>query len=314
MEVTVIAKQQFNSKYPVSNQVSLTFNRSADFLIIISDDFYDDNFLNNLFQLKTEYLSVIITIPNIDQFSLDEVYDFCADYNIPIINQNQIDTQLFFTNNYHKFNKFYCELQPPIDYSHWFEPAELAEKIVVDLGAGIPYYLTTFQPHSYLGIDLSTQMIKSAQLQFPNAKFKVDDILNYRGENVDVIISILDVINYLPDLIAVEQLFTNVYSALNSTGFFIFDIHSPETLANFDNYFEYDVLDDEQFIWESQVNETNLTHYFQIIDKDFNIYFEKHKQRYYMLEQILNLLTNSGFTNISYKEQYDHYIIKAFKE
>lgn len=314
MNIFLVVKANISSRFSLLISEQLNITENCDGLIIYSDDYYDDNFLNNLLALKSRYITLIVTTPNIDDESFEFFLDFCSDNNITVISKVEIESHLHFTESYNRFNKFYQTLQPDLNYDYWFNKQQFDNKDVVDLGAGIPHYLHGLTPKSYIGIDLSSTMIKEAKTIFPDYHFLNQNICEYRTQDIDIVISILDVINYLPTIGEVEVVFNNVFASLKDKGKFIFDIHTESCLTAFDDYFEFCEIDDQQFIWESQVTANSLIHYFQITDENYHVYFEKHYQFFYTLEQIVNLLYSCGFSKVENILAYNHYIITATKE
>lgn len=323
MKVTIITANQLDVDL---NQVICdqpVLNDDSDIVIVNSDDYFDDKLFEQLRRLKKKYLGLfVIGFNQPDLLVYNKQYvDFCFDNNINFLDYDQdkeslqtyLDNNLFFNADYTKFAKYYLELQPEINYQNWFGTDDFKNKRVVDLGCGVPHYLNGLQPASYLGLDLSTEMIRRAQLEYDQYQFAVQDITTADFQ-ADVVISILDVINYLPSLETVIQVFTNVYNNLSANGVFIFDVHHKSVLRAFSNYFDFEENEDEQFIWESSVKQHQITHYFQIVDQDYKVYVEKHRQQYYDIQLLRKHLTDIGFVIESDTVAYNHHIIKCIKK
>lgn len=323
MKVTILTANQLEVDY---NQVITdqpVLNDDSDIVIVNSDDYFDDKLFDQLRRLKKKYLGLFVIGFNQPELLLynKQYVDFCFDNNINFLDYDQdketlqtyLDNNLFFTADYTKFAKYYLELQPEIDYRAWFGEEKFNGKRVVDLGCGVPHYLSGLNPESYLGLDLSPEMINRAQTKFPNYTFAVEDITTAKYQ-ADVVISILDVINYLPTLDDVIHVFENVYANLSPNGEFIFDVHHKSVLRAFNNYFDFEENDDEQFIWESSVKQHKITHYFQIVDGDYKVYVEKHNQQYYDIDILRNNLSKIGFKIVSDETAYNHHIIKCIKK
>lgn len=323
MKITIISanpiKTQFNNV--VCDKPIL--NDNSDVVIVNSDDYFDDKLFDQLLRLKKKYLAVFVVGFNDPELMLynKQYVEFCFDNNINFLDFDQdkedletyLEQNLFFEEDYTRFAKFYLELQPEIDYTKWFKTETFAGNRVVDLGCGVPHYLKGLTPETYLGIDLSKVMVERANEQFPDYQFKVGDITNQEYE-ADVVISVLDVMNYLPDFDTVKAVLQNAYNNLSNGGEIIFDIHHKSVLRAFKDYFDFEDEGEEQFIWESNVDGHKLTHYFQIIDKDYKVFVEKHYQTYYDIDLILKYLQAIGFTNVTADVEYNHHIIRAKKE
>lgn len=323
MKVTILTANRLDVDF---NQVITerpTLNDDSDIVIVNSDDYFDDKLFEELRRLKKKYLGLFVIGFNDPELLLynKQYVEFCFDNNINFLDfdrdkeslQTYLDNNLFFEEDYTKFAKYYIELQPEIDYSPWFKDEDFDDKRVVDLGCGVPHYLSDLNPQSYLGLDLSREMIARAKKQFPSYEFEVCDIAK-ASYNADVVISILDVFNYLPSFEDVKMVIENVYNNLEAGGVFIFDVHHKSVLRAFKDYFDFAESDDEQFIWESSVSNHNLTHYFQIVDKDYKVYVEKHYQKYYDIDLIRKQLNQVGFVIESDTQAYNHHIIKCVKK
>ncbi|WOO87609.1 methyltransferase domain-containing protein [Mollicutes bacterium LVI A0039] len=323
MKITILSASPIDCQFENVIASKPILNDNSDVVIVKSDDYFDDKLFEWLRRLKKKYLAVfVLGFNNPELIMYNKQYvDFCFDNNINFLDYDDqsgdlatyLEQNLSFTANYTKFAKYYLELQPELDYDKWFRGIDFSDKSVVDLGCGMPTYLPRIMPREYLGLDLSIEMINRAQVNFPNYQFRAENITDAKF-NCDVVISILDVFNYLPSIEAVKEVITNCYNNLNSGGILIFDIHTKDVLRTFKDYFDFEDTDDEQFIWESQVDNHKLTHYFQIIDKDYKVFVEKHYQTYYDVELLHKHLDRVGFTNISIEQHYNHHIITAYKK
>lgn len=323
MKVTILSAQKIETEYNNVVCPKPILNDNSDVVIVNSDDYFDDKLFDQLRRLKKKYLALFVIGFNKPELMLynKQYVDFCFDNNINFLDYDQdrielnsyLKQNLFFAADYTKFAKYYLELQPEIDYSHWFGIDTFTDKTVVDLGCGVPHYLSQLNPKVYLGIDLSKEMINRASRQFPNASFEVGDIASFEYQ-ADVVISVLDVFNYLPDFDTVKAVLNNAYTNLASGGELIFDIHHKSVLRAFKDYFDFEDEGDEQFIWESSVEGHNISHYFQIIDSEYKVYVEKHYQKYYDVDLIYKYLNTLGFNITEQKIEYNHHIIRAKKE
>ncbi len=323
MQTIILANRQLETKYEVFETSQLKYNKQADVIIVNSDDYFDENTFKNLMRLKRKYMAIfVIGFTEDDLLLYNKQYvDFCYDNNINFIGYDKtketldeaIDKTLVISSNYTKFAKYYDMLQTEIDYDAWLGSLQIDGKTVVDYGCGETPYASYFTNCDYTGIDLSNEMVKRGQAKYPNLKFEVGDVTTVDCKS-DIAISILDVVNYLTDIDTVELMFKNIYKNLNDDGVFVFDIHHQSVLRNFNNFFDFEEDGDEQFIWESSVNNHNICHYFQIVDENYKVHVEKHYQTFYNKDLIVKLLGKCGFVNITSKIEYNHHIITAHKE
>lgn len=323
MKVTILSATELAVDYNVVITERPTLNDDSDIVIVNSDDYFDDKLFDELKRLKRKYLALFVIGFNTPDLMLynKQYVEFCFDNNINFLDfdqdkedlQTYLDNNLFFEADYTKFAKYYLELQPEIDYQPWFGDTDFTEKRVVDLGCGVPHYLTGLNPKSYLGLDLSAEMIERATAQFEQYDFEVCDITT-KSYSADIVISVLDVFNYLPSLEDVKTVIANAYNNLNANGVLIFDVHHKSVLRAFKDYFDFDERDDEQFIWESGVDGHKLTHYFQIVDKDYKVFVEKHYQTYYDIDLLRKYISQVGFEIESDVNEYNHHILKCVKK
>lgn len=323
MKITVLSAQPVATKFNNVLSKRPVLNDKSDVVIVNSDDYFDDKLFEELKRLKKKYLALfVIGFNQPDLMAYNKQYvEFCFDHNINFLDYDQdtsnlndyLEQNIVFDPDYTMFAKYYLKLQPVIDYSHWFGNTDFSSKSVIDLGCGMPTYLEQIKPATYLGLDLSAEMINRAKKQYPEYEFEVADITDF-DQSADVIISILDVFNYLPDFETVKRVIANCYCNLNEGGEFIFDIHSKAVLRTFKDYFDFVDSEDEQFIWESQVVGHKLTHYFQLVDSEYKVAVEKHYQQYYDLDLVVKHMKACGFTEITIINQYNHHIIKGLKE
>lgn len=323
MKITILSKAPIETPFNNVLNDKPVLNDDSDVVIVHSDDYFTDQLFDYLKRLKKKYLAVFVIGFNNPELMLynKQYVEFCFDNNINFLDYDKdtselvpyLEKNLSFDADYTKFAKYYLELQPEIDYTPWFRGNDFSGKKVVDLGCGMPTYLSQLNPSEYQGIDLSEEMIKRANQNFPSYQFETGDICN-ASYTADVVISILDVFNYLPEFENVKAVISNVFANLNPGGEFIFDVHDKAVLRTFKDYFDFEDEGEEQFIWESNVSGHNLTHYFQIVDEDYKVYVEKHYQHYYDIDLILKHMELVGFTLIEVDREYNHHIVRAKKE
>ncbi|MBR2500111.1 MAG: class I SAM-dependent methyltransferase [Clostridia bacterium] len=118
---------------------------------------------------------------------------------------------------------------------------------------------------------------------------------------VDVIICILDSINYLTEDGDLEKVFALCHNYLNDDGLLIFDVNSEYKFKNIyaQNIYTYE-KEDIFYVWENDFKEEEkLCDFYLTFFKEKNGLYERideqHTERCYTEEEISNALKNSGF-------------------
>ncbi len=176
-------------------------------------------------------------------------------------------------------------------------------ELIADIGCGTGTMCNILSKRGYdmIGIDGSSSMLNVA-------KEKSDDSILYLNQEmtefelygtVDVILSMLDCVNYLTDEGAVEKFFSLAYNYLNPDGLLIFDINSLYKFENVlsDNIFNFE--DDKIFYsWENDFDGKICEFYlnFFVEDKDgtYQRITEQHFERAYSVEYLSTALENAG--------------------
>jgi SAM-dependent methyltransferase len=79
------------------------------------------------------------------------------------------------------------------------------------------------------GLDGSSEMIRHARRNAPQAEFVVEDARAFQlPEAFDAVVSAFDSLNHLPDEDALLRVFANVHEALTGGGLFFFDMNMDE--------------------------------------------------------------------------------------
>lgn len=215
---------------------------------------------------------------------------------------------------YNDFSEVYNKLVFDIDYDFYLETIKkqlmklnLEPKDILEIGIGTGNLTKRmdFKTDSYIGVDLSSEMLEIASnnlndkenLQLINA-----DISKFKMENrFDLAISTLDTINYILDEDDLYASFKNIYDSLRANSAFIFDINSENKLRNVlgnnDYIYEYDNI---FYTWQSFLDEENniVDFVLDFFIEENNLYrriTEEQSEKIYSLDYIINILKNIGF-------------------
>jgi len=172
---------------------------------------------------------------------------------------------------------------------------------LLDIGCGTGTLSLEIARRGYAvtATDLSEEMLSIVEYRAKESNVNLDifvyDMLDPIAEKFDTVIASMDVINHLADLEDVQFGFTNIFSALNPSGMFLFDILSADYIDALDGYVE----DDEEyhFHWECHKGEQEhsiihtVTLKLEDGEHDVQIYEETHN-----LEMYLDIAKRVGFT------------------
>jgi len=111
----------------------------------------------------------------------------------------------------------------------------------------------------------------------------------------------------MEDRRAVQQVFDEVYQALEEQGTFIFDVHSINQMDEvFPEYSYHYQTEEFAFLWDSYQGEKahSIEHFLTFFvkqDEEKELFVrrdELHKERTYTLDNYLIMLENSGFLDV----------------
>ena len=221
---------------------------------------------------------------------------------------------------YKQFASIYDELMSHAPYDKWtkftediMEQYNIPVQTIVDLGCGTGELTIRLSKLGYnmIGIDQSNEMLtiaaNKALEHSLNIQWLEQDIRKLSGlEDIDLIVSYCDVINYITDSDDVKQVFKRVYNSLKQNGLFIFDFHSIYyAVQNLIGHTYADVSDELTYIWECEQGdrEGEMFHYLTFFQSDNGHYIrfdEVHHQQTYPVHHYQTLLESCGFRKINF--------------
>lgn len=105
------------------------------------------------------------------------------------------------------------------------------------------------------GLDGSSEMIRHARRNAPQAEFLIEDARAFHlPGSFDAAVSVFDSLNHLPDEAGLLQVFANVHEALASGGLFFFDMNMDEGFRGSRNEQYSSVEQDRAFVTRAQYN------------------------------------------------------------
>ncbi|MGX7072722.1 class I SAM-dependent methyltransferase [Helcococcus kunzii] len=225
---------------------------------------------------------------------------------------------------YNRFSDFYDQLVFDINYKKYskniidlLKKHKITDGQLLEIGCGtgnLTQKLAKNENFSILAFDNSIDMLNHAftkLIDFDNVNLIMQDMykFNYKDYQFDAVITLLDVINYITDKDKLITLFSNIYTSLKDGGIFIFDLNSRYKLIDVlgNNHFIYE-KNDIFYTWENQL-EDNLVYFnlnFFIKNENSNSYerfTEEQVERYYSIEEIIEILQSIGFSEIDYFDE-----------
>lgn len=186
-------------------------------------------------------------------------------------------------------------------------------KTALDLacGTGSMSVLLAERGLRVLGADISEEMLtvaqqKTAELDNP-PYFICQPMQRLRlPEPVDLVVCLLDSLNYLDELDDCPAVFARVYKALMPGGVFLFDINTPCKLRRLDGQVFLDENDDSYCVWRAEFDaQENRCYYgidlFRRQGALWTRSFEQHCEYAYDPQTLVKWLTEAGFARV---EQY----------
>ncbi len=185
---------------------------------------------------------------------------------------------------------------------------------VLDAGCGtgmLSFYLYD-KGYKVTGVDLSEEMLIKARKKSLENNVRIDWYNCDISKNLslckffDAVVSSLDVANHITDINDLYRFFLNTYEVLNCKGLFVFDINSYKKFSKqyAQNKYVYSAHH-SVCVWKNNYNfNTELCQMtVETYVKSSNGYKKKTDvfyERYYSLNQIINLLKKAGFKRVSY--------------
>lgn len=220
---------------------------------------------------------------------------------------------------YETFAFVYDEVMDEGLYEKWlaFSKRHLPQKTksILELACGTGALAVDFAKEGYeiTALDLSEEMLMMASERAAQAEVTVQFV---QGNMLDLsevgqyeaITCFSDSLCYMSNRQEVQQVFDEVYQALETEGTFIFDVHSIYQIDTvFPEYSYHYQTDEFAFLWDSYQGEKkhSIEHFLTFFVKDhegderFTRQDELHKERTYTMENYLVMLESAGFININ---------------
>ena len=216
--------------------------------------------------------------------------------------------------------KYYDKLMNGIPYLSWtqyyltlLKQQKKQPKTMLDIccGTGSMVHILTKKGYEVEGVDISKQMIEEARNKAHNNKLSIKyhqaDVTQFNlNKKFDAAYSFFDSLNYIiyPDKL--QNAFKNIAKHLKPNGSFIFDMNTAFAYET-DMFDQIDLRESAElkYKWVGDYDSDSKT-----IQVEMNFWHEgkhfteEHIQRAYSLEEIIEYLTNAGFTSITAYDSY----------
>lgn len=163
-------------------------------------------------------------------------------------------------------------------------------------GSGVLASILKKQGKDVTASDISKEMKEVATNNF-DGEYLILNMIDFDlHKKYDLILCVCDSINYLYEE-ELEQMFKSVYKHLNDGGRFIFDMHNPKRLKEFDEEYIEEGQIDENVYYQWTINSDTFD---RIVNEHFTFYTpegmiqEQHTQNVFEVDDVKNKLENVG--------------------
>jgi ubiquinone/menaquinone biosynthesis C-methylase UbiE len=210
------------------------------------------------------------------------------------------------------FSSFSERMVPYIDQN--LERLSFQPESVLDLacGTGTAAILLAKRGLRVYGVDGSQHMLKIAKQKAAEEKVHVEFLLSDMRsftipENVDLVVSLYDSLNYILKLEELVSVFMRVRQHLKENGLFMFDMNTLYNMKyGWDNRFSVFWMTDDIFVIESNAHDQkrrtttkSFTFFVKREDALFERILEEHTERGYTANELEGALTDAGLELVS---------------
>ena len=163
-------------------------------------------------------------------------------------------------------------------------------------GSGVLAGILKKQGKEVTASDISKEMKEVATNNF-DGEYLILNMIDFDlHKKYDLILCVCDSINYLYEE-ELEQMFKSVYKHLNDGGRFIFDMHNPKRIKEFDEEYIEEGQIDENVYYQWTINSDTFD---RTVNEHFTFYTpegmiqEQHTQNVFEVDDVKNKLENVG--------------------
>lgn len=224
---------------------------------------------------------------------------------------------------YTGFAKAYDTFMDNVPYESWVEFIKeklgqygIKEGIMLDLGCGTGTLTGLLSDEGYdmIGVDSSIEMLDIAKQKLGDREdilFLCQDMREFElYGTVRAIVCVCDSINYILEKEELQEVFRLANNYLDPDGVFLFDFRTPFSYEEIGDQTIAENREEMSFIWDNyyygdeKINEYELSLFIREEDNLFRKYTEVHYQKAYLLEEIKELIEDSGLIFLEAKDNY----------
>lgn len=234
--------------------------------------------------------------------------------------------------SYENFATVYDELMDNVPYEEWAEfilcilkKNKITDGLILELGCGTGKLMSLLGKAGFdmIGVDNSVDMLQIAKEKTsPEFLYLLQDMREFElYGTVKAIVSVCDSINYITEKEELCEIFRLVNNYLDPGGLFIFDFN---TIYKYQNVIGETVIaedrEDVSFIWfneydeESHLNDIDLKVFVQEEEDIYRKFQEEHIQRGYTLDEIKQVLEESGLVFLQAYDEYNNHEVHSGSE
>lgn len=163
------------------------------------------------------------------------------------------------------------------------------------------------------GFDLSDDMLSVCQnkINSKNLNLFKQNMVGFKApRNYDAIFCVGDSLNYILDKGDVSKALESAFKYLNKDGILVCDFNTVYKFKSIPPV-TVDEVEDIFYVWENIFDENNKVNTYAVnffVEYDFNKYerfYEEHRERAYSVDEIKNILSEIGFKDIEFYDDYE---------
>lgn len=229
---------------------------------------------------------------------------------------------------YEDFSYIYDKLSFDIDYEGYaknilnlVDKYNIKRENMLELAAGsgmlTHYFFDEFKNIDALDISPDMLNVFAEKYDNDNVNLIYYDMVEFENpDKYDLIVILLDSINYVTDPKELQKLFDNCYKNLKDNGLLVFDINSEykmkEVFGSNCYVYEYeDIFYTWDNFYEDDLIDMHLNFFVENKDGSYDRIYEYQLERVYSIDQVSQKVKQAGFKDIKTYDEDDFGPVKA---